>query len=186
MNRRRPLITCISGRTPMQIRLTSPQIPHCGSMKMTTPMQKLALIVMPIMSAALCGEAQSSDPAAVSTRAAAITDSELANGLVGHWKLQGDCRDYSGKGNHGVNHGVKLEDGTFDGVSGYIEVPNHPSLDLGSGDFANSPTFALTSEPWPMDWISSWTSCTSGSPCQNSWLGSGLLLQTVSPNASSG
>jgi len=105
-------------------------------MKMKTPMQKLALIVMPIMSAALCGEAQSSDPAAVSTRAAAITDSELANGLVGHWKLQGDCRDYSGKGNHGVNHGVKLEDGTFDGVSGYIEVPNHPSLDLGSGDFA--------------------------------------------------
>ena len=30
-------------------------------------------------------------------------------GLVGHWKLQGDCRDYSGNGNDGVNHGVDLD-----------------------------------------------------------------------------
>jgi hypothetical protein len=57
-------------------------------------------------------------------------------GLVGHWKLRGDCRDYSGHENHGVNHGVDLETGTFDGVGTYIEVPNSKSLQLGTGDFA--------------------------------------------------
>jgi hypothetical protein len=57
-------------------------------------------------------------------------------GLVGHWKLQGDCRDYSGQGNHGVNHGVDLESGAFDGKSAYVEIPNSKSLQLGTGDFA--------------------------------------------------
>lgn len=57
-------------------------------------------------------------------------------GLVGHWKLQGDCRDYSGQGNHGVNHGVQLNDGKFDGVGAYVEVPCSDSLKLGKGDFA--------------------------------------------------
>src|SRR5438874_2362391 len=57
-------------------------------------------------------------------------------GLVGYWKLRGDCRDYSGSGNHGVNHGVDLERGAFDGISGYIEVPSNPSLKFGTGDFA--------------------------------------------------
>ena len=54
-------------------------------------------------------------------------------GLVGHWKLQGDCRDYSGHGNHGVNHGVDLDSGAFDGTSAYIEVPASDSLKLGTG-----------------------------------------------------
>ncbi len=57
-------------------------------------------------------------------------------GLIGHWKLQGDCRDYSGHDNHGVNHGVDLENGTFDGASAYIEVFPSDSLELGSNDFA--------------------------------------------------
>jgi hypothetical protein len=57
-------------------------------------------------------------------------------GLVGHWKLQGDCRDYSGHENHGVNHGVELESGTFDGAGAYVEVPNSDSLRLGKDDFA--------------------------------------------------
>src|SRR5947207_4222499 len=57
-------------------------------------------------------------------------------GLVGHWKLQGDCRDYSGHGNDGVNHGVELNNGVFDGVHAYIEVPASKSLKLGTGDFA--------------------------------------------------
>jgi Concanavalin A-like lectin/glucanases superfamily len=56
-------------------------------------------------------------------------------GLVGHWKLQGDCRDSSGHENHGVNHGVDLDRGAFDGESSYIEVPNSDSLRLGTGDF---------------------------------------------------
>lgn len=57
-------------------------------------------------------------------------------GLVGHWKLQGDCRDYSGQGNHGVNHGVDLDHGAFDGRSTYIEVPASDSLRAGTGEFA--------------------------------------------------
>ena len=57
-------------------------------------------------------------------------------GLVGYWKLRGDCRDYSGHGNHGVNHGVDLNSGTFDGISAHIEVPGSASLKLGTGDFS--------------------------------------------------
>lgn len=57
-------------------------------------------------------------------------------GLVGHWTLQGDCRDHSGLGNDGVNHGVDLGTGAFDGASAYIEVPNSESLRLGAKDFA--------------------------------------------------
>jgi hypothetical protein len=57
-------------------------------------------------------------------------------GLVGHWKLKGDCRDYSGRNNHGVNHGVDLKSGAFDGKGAFIEVPNSESLQLGTGDFA--------------------------------------------------
>jgi hypothetical protein len=59
-------------------------------------------------------------------------------GLAGYWKLQGDCRDYSGRGNHGVNHGVNLDTGTFDGIGAYIEVPGAGSPKLGTGDFSLS------------------------------------------------
>jgi hypothetical protein len=58
------------------------------------------------------------------------------SGLVGHWKLKGDCQDSSGHGNHGVNHGVDLEHGAFDGAQAYIEVPASDSLKFGAGDFA--------------------------------------------------
>ena len=56
--------------------------------------------------------------------------------LVGYWKLDGDCRDYSGQGNHGVDHGVNLKTGEFDGRSSYVEVPSAASLDPGKGDFS--------------------------------------------------
>ena len=56
--------------------------------------------------------------------------------LVGYWKLQGDCRDYSGHETHGINHGVDLKHGKFDGEQAYIEVPASESLRLGTGDFA--------------------------------------------------
>jgi len=57
-------------------------------------------------------------------------------GLVGYWKLQGDCRDYSGHNHHGINHGVALEHSEFDGVSAYIEVTNSPAFQFGTGYFA--------------------------------------------------
>ncbi|MCE9592350.1 MAG: LamG domain-containing protein [Planctomycetes bacterium] len=58
-----------------------------------------------------------------------------AEGLAGHWRLEGDCLDHSGRGNHGVNHGVDLDTGAFDGRGAYIEVPDSGSLRLGTGDF---------------------------------------------------
>ena len=47
--------------------------------------------------------------AGLSSCAVALADP--GSGLVGHWTLRGDCRDCSGQGNHGVNHGVKLDGG---------------------------------------------------------------------------
>ena len=70
--------------------------------------------------------------AALSCTTLAANDS----GLVGHWKLSGDCRDYSGHSNHGANHGIDLDSSTFDGIEAYIEVPNSKSLEIGTGDFA--------------------------------------------------
>ena len=61
------------------------------------------------------------------------------DGLVGHWKLLGDCQDCSGGSNHGQNHGVTFADGegaVFDGIDRYIEVPATESLALGKGDFS--------------------------------------------------
>ncbi|HXJ61174.1 MAG TPA: LamG domain-containing protein [Verrucomicrobiae bacterium] len=56
-------------------------------------------------------------------------------GLVGYWTLRGDCQDHSGQGHHGVNHGVDLEHGQFDGIAAHIEVPSAVSFKFGIGDF---------------------------------------------------
>lgn len=61
---------------------------------------------------------------------------DLQRELVGHWKLDGDCRDYSGRGNHGTNHGVDLRTGTFVGRVAFIEVPNSYAPKLGRGEFS--------------------------------------------------
>lgn len=47
-----------------------------------------------------------------------------SRGLLGWWKLDGDAKDYSGAGRHGEDRGK------------YVEVPDHPSLGLGAGDFS--------------------------------------------------
>ena len=60
----------------------------------------------------------------------------VSDNLAGHWKLAGDCLDHSGNGNNGVNIGVDLNSGTFDGRGHYIEVPDSPSLALDRGDFS--------------------------------------------------
>ena len=57
------------------------------------------------------------------------------SGLIGYWPLRGDCRDHSGNGHHGINYGVDLETGTFNGRGAYIEIPVRDSLRLGAGDF---------------------------------------------------
>lgn len=68
------------------------------------------------------------------------------DGLLGHWPLAGDCRDHSGRGHHGINHGADLTaagrdgrpDGAarFDGRESWIEVPDAPGLRIGEGDFS--------------------------------------------------
>jgi len=58
------------------------------------------------------------------------------DGLVGYWKLEKDCRDYSGKDNHGVNHGVNFKTGEW--KKSYVEVPANDSLNFGTGDFSIS------------------------------------------------
>jgi len=60
----------------------------------------------------------------------------LEEGLVGYWKLKGDCKDYSGNDNHGVNFGVDLVVGEFNGVSSHIEVADSESMNFGTGDFS--------------------------------------------------
>ncbi|MCC6697106.1 MAG: LamG domain-containing protein [Candidatus Hydrogenedentes bacterium] len=57
--------------------------------------------------------------------------------LLGHWKLQGDCRDYSGHGNDGVSHGVNMgpEGAVFDGLNHYVEIPDSPVFDVGTSSF---------------------------------------------------
>ena len=62
------------------------------------------------------------------------------SGLIGHWRLTGDAKDYSGKNNHGQNHGVRfLPTGAkFDGRSNFIEVANNNLLNFGAGDFSIS------------------------------------------------
>ena len=59
-------------------------------------------------------------------------------GLIGHWKLVGDCRDSSGHGSHGVNHGASLggDGAAFNGTDGWIEVLAAPSLRLGARPFS--------------------------------------------------
>lgn len=63
---------------------------------------------------------------------------ELQRGLVGHWKLQGDCRDHSGHDHHGISHGVDLKTGSFDGRGAHVEVPIGDSFHLGRRDFTIS------------------------------------------------
>jgi hypothetical protein len=57
-------------------------------------------------------------------------------GLVGHWPLAGDSQDHSGHNNHGVNHGVDLDSGVFDGRGAYLEVAPSDSLRFDKDDFS--------------------------------------------------
>lgn len=95
----------------------------------------MACIVIAFVSATFSASAEGASPAAALAESKQL---DLDAGLVGHWKLAGDCRDSSGQDNHGVNHGVDLATGTFDGRGAYIEVPDSPALHFGTGDFAIS------------------------------------------------
>ena len=95
--------------------------------------------------AVICASRQASDGEVWSKGVKRVA---LEKGLVGHWKLDGDCKDYSGNANHGVNDGAHLAApgrggrpgaaARFDGRDDYIEVPSSQSLSLGSSDFSIS------------------------------------------------
>jgi hypothetical protein len=59
-----------------------------------------------------------------------------APGLIGYWKLSDDCRDHSGQGHDGVNHGVNLKTSEFNGDNAYVEVPDAEAFHLGDHDFS--------------------------------------------------
>lgn len=102
---------------------------------MNTQLIRSVLLVFAVLFAGVVGhgaERRSDTPPRSLARGA------LDAGLVGYWKLRGDCQDHSGRGNHGINHGVKLDDGAFDGTGAYIEVPAIEALRFGTGDFSFS------------------------------------------------
>jgi hypothetical protein len=59
-------------------------------------------------------------------------------GLVGHWKLDGDSQDSSGAEHRALNHHVNLETGEFNGRNAYLEIPAADNLNFGTGDFSIS------------------------------------------------
>ena len=92
-----------------------------------------AALVAPMLGSA--GSVHAAQSAGALTVSSSV---ELQRGLAGHWKLQGDCRDHSGAGHHGINHGVDLQNGAFDGRGAFIEIPAKDALQLGRGDFSLS------------------------------------------------
>ncbi|HPU35033.1 MAG TPA: hypothetical protein PK184_20255 [Phycisphaerae bacterium] len=74
-------------------------------------------------------------------------DGAAQGGLLGWWPLSEDGRDSSGRGHHGVTHGVtfgvapstgSFKAARFDGRDDYLEVPSASSLALGTQDFSVS------------------------------------------------
>ena len=57
-------------------------------------------------------------------------------GLIAYWSLAGDCRDHSGNGHDGTNHNVNLQTSEFNGRDRYVEIPDSPELQLGTGAFS--------------------------------------------------
>jgi hypothetical protein len=94
-----------------------------------------SLTVASATCAEYAGERSGEKPPWVAGKSGAVSEFKPEKGLVGYWKLQGDCRDYSGQGHDGVNHGVNLRNGEFNGTNAYIEVPSSAALKFGTGDF---------------------------------------------------
>ncbi len=60
------------------------------------------------------------------------------DGLIAHWKLDGDVLDSSQGGHDAINHGVQFDrqgDAVFNGRDAWLEVPSTPSLGLAQDDF---------------------------------------------------
>jgi len=104
----------------------------------TTPMRTLGTYLVAGLFAVLCGSA---------LVAAEAPRPDLREGLVGHWKLEGDWKDSSGHGHDGMGRNVDFAVGPhgeprgaalFNGRDSVIEVADAVPLDLGTGDFSLS------------------------------------------------
>ncbi|MDZ4859821.1 MAG: LamG domain-containing protein [Candidatus Hydrogenedentes bacterium] len=64
----------------------------------------------------------------------------LQDALIAHFPLTSDAGDAGPNGIHGDARGVTFREGAawFDGRGAHIEVPDHPALHLGAGDFTIS------------------------------------------------
>lgn len=74
-----------------------------------------------------------------------MTSDSFNQGLIGHWPLAEDFQDRSVTGLAVQNHGVELTSDPdsgpgsaagFNGASAYLEIQDHPALNLGNGDFS--------------------------------------------------
>jgi len=79
----------------------------------------------------------------ITVRVVEAQSSNLSDGLVAHYKFDGDANDSSGNGNDGVAYGnmgytdgVIGKAGSFDGVDDYVEIINN--------DLINSKSFAIS------------------------------------------
>ena len=79
-------------------------------------------------------------------------DVDLNAGLVAYYPFDGDAKDYSGLGNHGVNYGAELTTGRkgqaykFDG-SNYVHIVNNTLGEIGDGDFTLSLWYRISTLP---------------------------------------
>src|SRR5262245_18656076 len=113
-----------------QARVVSCQVSWRGRTRFTEPGKVMMRTVIPGLRLALLAS-----PFVLLT----ACDAPAADrGPVGYWKLSGDCKDHSGHGHHGTNHGVDLDTGAFDGRGSHVEVPDAPALRFGKGAFSVS------------------------------------------------
>ena len=69
---------------------------------------------------------------------------DIVTGLVGHWKLDGNAKDYSGKGIGGTIYGATATMDrlgrvgnalSFNGTSNYVDLGSGNNVNFGAGDF---------------------------------------------------
>ena len=61
------------------------------------------------------------------------------DGLIAHWKLDGNAQDSSGHNRHAINHGVTWDDdgnAVFNGRRTWLEIPATQNPSLGTADFS--------------------------------------------------
>lgn len=90
------------------------------------------------VSSLFCNQIVLTDAPSTGTEKSKTSQESLSRGLVGYWKVKGDCLDHSGNNHHAINHGVDLNNSLFNGRDAFLAVPAAEALKLGAGDFTIS------------------------------------------------